>query len=115
MWCVRAISVPCCNMSDLASAPVSSWSSSTRLEKGNMRVAVSHFILPVASAGGGAKVIFQEAIAAQSFWFDTWIINCEEHRDSFLAAYGDIGLPVEFAPAAFMVDFVAERARSLKT
>lgn len=54
------------------------------------------FALPVALPGGGANVILSEAQAMQAMGVDVRVFNLRNNRESFLAHYRDMTVPVTF-------------------
>lgn len=54
------------------------------------------FVLPVGSAGGGANVVMQEAMALQAFGADPILVNLADFRPSFENDYPALKMPVRY-------------------
>jgi len=65
------------------------------------------FILPVASEGGGANVVLQEAAALAWMGVDAALINLSVNREGFEASYPSPGLPVHWADSPAEVRQIA--------
>lgn len=64
------------------------------------------FLLPVAFAGGGANVIFDEARCMIDMGVDVRIFNLEQNRASFIQSYPNLDIPVTFGEVKDLETFV---------
>jgi glycosyltransferase involved in cell wall biosynthesis len=56
-------------------------------------------ILPVTLPGGGANVVFQEAVAMQAMGVDVRVLNFDAYREAFEASYPDREIPTVYIEA----------------
>jgi glycosyltransferase involved in cell wall biosynthesis len=56
------------------------------------------FVLPVCDRGGGANVVFSEALEMARMGVDVRVLNFTDFRPSFEKSYPNLGLPVLYTP-----------------